>query len=116
MILLYFKSHLTYLLGLLLVFVAPLVFLLGFSTYEVPKVSYASLIVLFISQYLFYKENDFHRKIEQRVALSLEEEFRRTPSKKEIRARSRLFTQFRSFSIIMTALSIVAVMIYFQEF
>ena len=116
MILLYLKTHLLYLFGLLFVFVLPVVMLLGFTEYEVPKISYASLTVLFISQYLFYKENDFHRKIGQRVASSLESELRRLPSKKEIHDRSRLFSQFRSFSIIMTAISIVAVMIYFQEF
>ncbi|MCF8059943.1 MAG: hypothetical protein K9K67_11640 [Bacteriovoracaceae bacterium] len=113
---LYIKHQSTYLIFLMALFVLPLGLFLQFSTYKLPKVQYVILATLFVSQYVFYREKVFRRKIENDVARILKNEFARIPSRKEIHARSSLVIQYRGFSIIVSALSILALMVYFKEF
>lgn len=112
----YLKHQSSYLLQLVVVFVIPLALFFQFSTYEIPKVQYAFLVLLFGTQYVFYREKDFQRKIEKSVAESLKRELGRTPSNKEINNRLIKITYYRGVSIIITALSIIALMLIFQKF
>lgn len=110
------KHQKAYLLFLLVLFVVPLALFFQFSTYELPKVQYVVLIGLFVSQYVFYREYDFQQKIEKDVTNILKKELGRVPSKKEIHARSDKVVYFRGVSIVITALCILAVMLFFQQF
>tara|TARA_R110000868_G_scaffold258137_11_gene515441 strand:- start:367 stop:726 length:360 start_codon:yes stop_codon:yes gene_type:complete len=116
LVVLYFKHQKTYLLFLIVVFALPLGLFLQFSTYVLPKVQYVVLGALFASQYIFYREKDFHKKIEKDVTRVLKKELGRVPSRKEIHARSLQIVYFRGVSIVITALCILALMLYFQEF
>lgn len=113
---LYIKHQKVYLLFLLVLFVLPLALFLQFSTYVLPKVQYVVLAVLFASQYGFYREKDFHKKIEKDVTNTLKKELARVPSQKEIHARSMQIVYYRGVSIVITALCILALMLFFQEF
>tara|TARA_R110000868_G_scaffold117600_11_gene312367 strand:+ start:32129 stop:32539 length:411 start_codon:yes stop_codon:yes gene_type:complete len=112
----YLKHQKAYQLFLLVIFVVPLALFLQFSTYVLPKVQYVVLGALFASQYIFYREKDFHKKIEKDVTSALKKELGRVPSQKEIHARSVRITYHRGVSIVITALCILALMLYFQEF
>lgn len=112
----YFKYHTAYLLMLMIVFVAPLALFFQFSTLELPKVQYAVLVMLFASQYVFYREKDYQKKIEKRVADTLKKELGRVPSNKEINARSIQVTYYRGISIVIAAIGVVVLMLIFQKF
>ena len=77
---------------------------------------YVFLIGLFASQYSFYREKDFRRKIKEPVTETLKKESNKIPSLREIHQRSSKIVYYRGVSIIMTAICILGVMIYFQEF
>ncbi|MBH46915.1 MAG: hypothetical protein CME71_01955 [Halobacteriovorax sp.] len=113
---LYIKHQKTYLPVLLVIFVLPLGLFLEFSTYVLPKVQYVVLAALFASQYVFYREKDFLKKIEKDVTNSLRKELARVPSMKEIHARSMRVVHYRGVSIVITALCILALMLIYQEF
>lgn len=113
---LYIKHQKSYLLFLLVIFVLPLGLFLQFSSYEVPKIQYVFLATLLVSQYVFYREKDFRRKIESHVTSILQKELKRVPSRKEIYARSNQVIYYRGISIIISTLSILLLMVYFREF
>ena len=113
---LYIKHQKAYLLFLIALFVLPLGLFFQFSTYVLPKVQYVVLVVLFVSQYVFYREKDFQQKIEKDVATILKKELGRVPSTKEIHSRSVQIVYYRGVSIVITALCILALMLFFQEF
>lgn len=113
---LYIKHQKCYLLFLIVLFVLPLALFFQFSTYELPKVQYAVLAGLFVSQYVFYREYEFQQKIEKDVTNILKNELGRVPSKKEIHARSDKVVYFRGVSIVITALCILGLMLIYQEF
>ncbi len=115
-IVLYIKHQKFYLAFLMGLFVLPLGLFLQFSTYQLPKVQYVFLATLFVSQYVFYKEKTFHRKIEGSVTGILKKELGRIPSRKEIYARSSQVVYFRGLSIVFSALSILILMVYFKQF
>jgi branched-subunit amino acid ABC-type transport system permease component len=112
----YLKYQVPYLLFLVAIFVVPLALFFQFSTLELPKVQYAVLVMLFVSQYVFYREKDYQAKIEKRVAETLKKELGRVPSNKEINARSIKVTYYRGVSIVITALCVVILMLIFQKF
>jgi len=112
----YIKDQTGYLLYLLGLFALPLGLFLQFSPYELPKVQYVFLIILYLSQYFFFNEKDFHRKIEKKVTRVLKKELGRTPSQNEIFSRSRQIVSCRGVSIFITTLGIFGLMIFFQEF
>jgi hypothetical protein len=113
---LFFKHQISYLTFLFILFVAPLALFFEFSTYALPKVQYVFLIVLLVSQYLFYNEKSFRKKIEANVTLILKKELNRVPSRKEIHARSTIVIQYRGVCIIISAISILLLMIFHKEF
>ncbi len=113
---LFIKHQLSYLLFLLAVFVIPLFIFLEFSTYELPKVQYVFLSALFVSQYIFYNEKKYRKKIAERVTTILQRELMRVPSRKEVQTRSDLVIQYRGASIVISALAILFIMIYYGEF
>lgn len=112
----YFKHQKGYLLFLIVLFVVPLGLFFQFSTYVLPKVQYAVLGMLVVSQYVFYREKDFQQKIEKDVVRALKKELGRVPSMKEIHYRSNQIVYYRGVSIIITALCILALMLFFQQF
>lgn len=112
----YIKHQTPYLLMLIAVFVVPLALFFQFSTLELPKVQYAVLVLLFASQYVFYREKDYQKKIEKRVADTLRKELGRVPSNKEINARSIEVTYYRGVSIVIAALGVVMLMLIYQKF
>jgi len=89
---------------------------LQFSTYQLPKIQYVILGALIASQYFFYREKDFRRRIESDVTGILKKELGRIPSRKEIHARSSLVIHYRGLSIVVSVLSILSLMVYFKEF
>lgn len=113
---LYLKHQKGYLLFLIMLFVVPLGLFFEFSTYVLPKVQYAVLALLVISQYVFYREKDFQQKIEKDVVNSLKKELGRVPSMKEIHARSDQIAYYRGVSIFIAALCILTLMLFFQQF
>lgn len=115
-IVVFFKHQTLYLLLLIAVFVAPLALFFKFSTLELPKVQYAVLVMLFVSQYVFYREKDYQKKIEKRVGDTLRKELGRVPSNKETNARSIQVTYYRGVSIVIAALGVVMLMLIFQKF
>lgn len=112
----YIKHQKAYILFLMGIFVLPLGLFLQFSPYQLPKIQYVVLATLIASQYFFYREKDFRRRIEGEVTRMLKKELGRIPSRKEIHARSSLVIQYRGFSIVVGVLSILAMMVYFKEF
>lgn len=116
LVVLYFKYQALYLLFLLLVFTLPYALFLHFSHFDLPNVQYILLAVLAMSQYFFHRERDYTKKVERKVRVDLSKELSRVPSTKEIYARTRRVTRLRGTSVLLTAVSIVAVMIYFQDF
>ena len=113
---LYIKHQKSYLLFLIVVFVLPLALFFQFSSLALPKVQYAVLVVLFASQYGFFREKEFHKKIEKDVAKILNKEMGRTPSLKDIHRRSNQIVYYRGVSIVITALCVVVLMLIYQEF
>lgn len=113
---LFFKHQLAYLFFLYALFVLPLALFFEFSTYALPKVQYVFLIVLLVSQYFLYSEKSFRKKIEANVTSILKKELSRVPSRKEIHARSTIVIQYRGVCIIITAISILLLMILHKEF
>ena len=112
----YFATQSLYLLTLIVIFVLPLVIFFEFSTLELPKVQYAVLILLFATQYVLFREKDFHKKIEKAVIKDLTKEMGRLPSANVIHARCMQMTSFRSATIIICAVLILVAMIYYQKF
>lgn len=107
------KSYLFFLIGL---FVLPLGILFQFSPYPVHKIQYVFLTTLLVSQLYFFNNKVFHRKIKGEVTNSLEKEFKKVPSAKEIRARSIQVEKHRNLSIAFTCFCIFLLMLIFQEF
>ena len=89
---------------------------LEFSVYQLPKVQYVFLAVLIISQYVLFREKDFRRKIEGDVNEILKKELGRIPSRKEVYARTGQVIYYRGFTIVVAALSIFALMVYYNEY
>lgn len=113
---LYLKYQSPYLVFLILVFVLPLELYLEFSPYKAEHLPLVVLGVLFVSQYAFYKEKDFRKKIESRVTESLKRELGRIPSGKEVIARSDVVVQHRGVSIVISALVMFILMFLYKEF
>lgn len=112
----FIKYQKGYLVFLLMLFVLPLGLFFQFSTYNLPKVQYVFLAALFISQFVYYSEKKFHRKIKKNVVKTLKKELNKNPSLKEITRRSIQIEFHRNISIALTALGIFALMIHFQQF
>lgn len=112
----YFRYQLNYLLFLIIVFVLPLWLYLQFSPYKAQYLPLVILGVLFLSQYAFYREKDFRKKIEGKVSESLKRELGRLPSGKEVIARSDVVVQHRGVSIVLSALSMFILMVLYKEF
>ena len=112
----YLRHQLGYLIFLLSIFVLPLGLFFQFSTYELPKVQYVFIISLFASQYVFYNEKNFRKKISAKVAESLQKEMNRVPSGKDIILRSDKVVYYRGVSIILSGLGILVLMVIFKEF
>jgi hypothetical protein len=115
-IILYIKHQKFYLLFLMNLFVLPLGLFLQFSTYELPKVQYVFLAALLVSQYVFYREKDFRRKVEDSITRVLNKELGRVPSRKEIHTRTSQVIHYRGLSIVISVLSILILMVYYGEF
>jgi hypothetical protein len=115
-VVLYIKHQKFYFIFLMGLFVLPLGLFLQFSTYQLPKVQYVFLATLFVSQYVFYNEKKYRRKIEESVTGILKKELGRIPSRKEIYARSNQVIYYRGLSIVFSALSILFLMVYFKQF
>lgn len=113
---LYIKHQTGYLLYLYTLFVFPLGLFLQYSPYELPKVQYVFLAILYTSQYFFFQEKDFHRKINEKVVKGLKKELERMPSQKEIYSRSCQIVYYRKISLLLTTLGIFSLMIFFQKF
>jgi len=113
---LYIYHQKNYALFLLVVFLIPLALFFQFSPYDLPKVQYVVLAVLFFSQYMTFNEKSFHKRIEKRVSKSLSSELGRTPSRNEIAERSRLIVYFRGITISACFLFIMFLMFYFKKF
>ncbi len=113
---LYIKHQKNYILFLMGIFVLPLGLFLEFSVYHLPKVQYVFLGVLVISQYILFREKDFRRKIEGDVNEILKKELGRIPSRKEVYARTGQVIYYRGFTIVVAALSIFALMVYYNEY
>ncbi len=113
---LYFKHQWSYLLFLLGVFVLPLFLYLAFSPYKAPRLPLVVLGVLVLSQYAFYKEKDFRKKIEPSVTQILKREFKRVPSHQEVIKRSSLVVQFRGITIVVACLLMGLQMLIFNQF
>lgn len=112
----FFKYQINYLLFLLGIFVLPLGLYFQFSPYKAERLPLVILGVLFVSQYAFYREKDFRKKIEQEVTQSLKKELGRLPSGKEVILRSTSVVQYRGVSIVLSALIILILMIIYKEF
>lgn len=113
---LYIKHQKNYFLFLIGIFVLPLGLFLEYSVYQLPKVQYVFLGVLIISQYVLFREKDFRRKIEGDVNEILKKELGRIPSRKEVYARTGQVIYYRGFTIVVAALSIFALMVYYNEY
>jgi hypothetical protein len=112
----YFKHQWIYLVFLTSVFVIPLFLYLAFSPYKAPRLPLVLLGVLVLSQYAFYKEKAYRKKIESSVTEILKSEFKRVPSHKEVIQRSDVVVQYRGLTIILTCLVMVLEMLYFNHF
>ncbi len=108
----YFKHHLKSLIFLLSIFVLPLLLFRLFSPYQEPRVSYVFLLVLILSQYLFYNEKNRRKDNENRVFDVLQGELGRVPSKKEINKRANEVAQLRGVSILVTGILILLIIIF----
>ncbi len=112
----FFKHLGGYLAFLVSLFVLPLALFLQFSPYKEPRITYVFLICLFASQYAYYQEKKYRKKIENSVRDVLKQEFDRLPSRKEIIQRSDRIVQGRGICIIITALLIIGLMIVYKAF
>lgn len=115
-IVLYIKFQLPYLVFLMSIFVIPLGLFFKFSTYQLPKVQYVILTVLILSQYYFFKEKVFRKKIEEKMTSHLKKELGKLPSRKEIIERSSTVIQYRGINIALSSLSIFLLMVVFNKF
>jgi hypothetical protein len=105
-----------YLFLLFILFVLPLGLFFQFSPYPLAKIQYVFIATLLVSQWYFYQENNYYRKIRNDVVDSLKKELGKTPSSKEIHERSIRIGQHRSVCIGIALACIFAIMLYFQEF
>jgi hypothetical protein len=112
----YFKHQSGYLLFLLGVFVVPLYLYMEFSPYHAEKLPSAVLAFLVVSQYAFYREKEFRKKIEGQVTTILQREVKRVPSRSEIIQRSSMVIQFRGVTIGFCALLMLIMMFAFNQF
>lgn len=112
----FFKHQYRYLLLLFSLFSLPLGLFLQFSPYQLPKVQYVALGALYVSQFIFFKEKDFHQKINKKITKYLQGKLGRVPSQKEVHSYCMMVSRHRGISILVTTLEIIALMIYFQEF
>jgi hypothetical protein len=111
---LHIKNQYRYFLFLLCLFVIPLALFLKYSVYKVPKIDYAVLGALIISQYFLYKEKLFRKKVQPKIVSQLERELKRTPSNKEIYARFHLISHGRKMAIAFASV-IILMMIVFMD-
>ena len=113
---LYFKYQTTYLIYLFSLFVIPLGLFFKFSPYQLPKVQYVVLALLYVTQVYFFKEIVYRNRLVKKLKISMERELKRTPSEKEIYSRCYSILRLRGVSIILSGLGILTLMILFQQF
>lgn len=87
-----------------------------FSPYKAERLPLVVLAVLFISQYAFYREKDYRRKIESIITDTLKLELDRLPSGKEVILRANIVVQHRGVSIVLCALCLIILMFIYQQF
>jgi hypothetical protein len=105
-----------YFLLLFTIFVLPLGLFFHFSSYELPGIQYFFLIGLFVSQYFYFSENGFHKKIKPAVVKQLSSELKKMPSQKEINRRSLKIEFHRHICIALIAITICGLMIVYNKF
>lgn len=110
------KHQLGYLLFLLGLFALPLFLYLAFSPYKADFLPTVVLGVMVLSQYGFYNEKDFRKKMEGPVSDILQRELKRVPSRSEIIKRSSKIIQMRGMSIILVGLLLLMLMILYRQF
>lgn len=112
----YLRNQSGYFLFLFFLFVVPLALFFQFSTYPLPKVQYVFIGAMVASQYIFYREKDYLRKVEPKAIKQLQKELSRVPSSKEVNLRLIAIAHGRSLSIGLNAFLILLVMFWYKQF
>ncbi len=112
----FIKNQYLYIILLYLVFVLPLGLFFEFSPYPLPKVQYFVLAIIYLSNYVFFKEVNFRSKIEKKVIDQLKKELNRTPSKNEIIKRQTLIVSHRFYSLLLSMFGVLILMIVYGQF
>ena len=113
---LFLKYQFSYFVLLFLVFVLPLALFFQFSTYPLPMIQYVFIGVLFCTQYAFFKEAKFRKKVESKVKGDLQEETQKVPSYQLIQRRIDEILKGRALSIGLNTFLILLIMLWFNKF
>lgn len=99
-----------------ILFVLPLGIFFAFSVYPLPKVQYVVLSLLVLFQYIYFNEKKVRQRIWPKITKKLKKELNRVPSNKEINARVNFIIDTQIWTVIMTGIGILFLMIFFQKF
>lgn len=112
----FLKNQYLYIIILYTVFVLPLGLFFEFSPYPLPKVQYFVLGLIYMSNYVFFKETTFRAKIEPKVVEQLKREMNRAPSKNDIIARVNLIVSHRFYALLTAMFGVLGLMLFYQQF
>jgi hypothetical protein len=112
----FIRNQLLYIITLYGLFVLPLWLLFEFSPYPLPKVQYFVIGIIYLSNYVFFKESRYRAKIEKKVESQLKNELNRTPSKNEIIIRINTIVSHRFYSLLCAVFGVLTLMIIYGEF
>ena len=78
-------------------------------------IEYTFLGILILSQFAFFNETKFKKRIEELVKGSLAKELKKIPSKSLIIKRQGEVVTLRGSSIAITVMFIISIIIYYQK-